>query len=102
MKTDQTQEISQDLPRRYGFRRVLLAILALGSVGAIVAVAVVARNTSDPLAELRVRGDIVDVVRGGTVREEGAEGKDLREKDRVRTDAGGSAQIDFFDGSLAR
>ncbi len=103
MKTDETRAlIEEEAPRGVSVRRWLIGLLGIGAVAAIVAVAVVARSGADALAELRVRGDIVDVVRSGTVREEGTEGKDLIEGDVLRTDGGGSAQIDFFDGSLTR
>jgi cell division septation protein DedD len=100
-----TQEISElfDAPApRSPYRRWVIAFLALATLIGIIAVAVVARNASPALAQLRVRQDTVGVRHGTEDYVAASEGEDLGTGDAVRSDASGQAQIDLFDGSLSR
>ncbi|MEX2393693.1 MAG: FecR family protein [Actinomycetota bacterium] len=85
-----------------GLRRIVIGVVALASIAGIVAVAVVARNEPDPLAELRVRAAQVEVSSEGLGPRLATEGTDLSPGDIVRTDQDGEAQIDLFDSSLVR
>jgi hypothetical protein len=85
-----------------GLRRIVIGLVALASIAGIVAVAVVARNEPDPLAELRVRAAQVEVSSEGVGPRLADEGTDLAAGDIVRTDQDGEAQVDLFDGSLVR
>jgi hypothetical protein len=102
MTTDElTTEIDDARPFRNG-RRYALAAFALACVVVIVIVAVVARNSSDAPAQLRIRQDAIQVKHGSSDLSAALEGEDLGAGDEVRSDPSGQAQIEFFDGSVVR
>jgi ferric-dicitrate binding protein FerR (iron transport regulator) len=102
MTTDElTTEIAEPRPFRNG-RRYVLAAFALACVIVIVIVAVVARNSSEAPAQLRIRQDAVATKHGSSDFSAALEGEDLGSGDEVRSDPSGQAQVEFFDGSIVR
>lgn len=102
MRTAEIEALFEAPPPRWDPRRLVMALLALVVVAGIVMIAVVSRNRSDALAELRVRADRVSVLREARGVIDPGEGEDLRATDIVVTDDTGRAQVDLFDGSLVR
>jgi hypothetical protein len=101
MKTDELTTTIDSRPFRQG-RRYVLAAFALACVVVIVAVAVVARNSSDAPAQLRIRQDAIATRHGSSDFTAALEGEDLGSGDEVRSDPSGQAQVEFFDGSIVR
>ena len=99
-----TEELTTEIdarPFRQG-RRYVLAAFALACVVVIVIVAVVARNSSDAPAQLRIRQDAIQVKHGSSDFSAALEGEDLGSGDEIRSDPSGQAQIEFFDSSVVR
>jgi hypothetical protein len=101
MTTDELT-IDSDARAFSGGRRYVLAAFALACVVVIVIVAIVARNSSDAPAQLRIRQDAMQVKHGSSDFSAALEGDDLGTGDEVRSDPSGQAQIEFFDGSVVR
>ena len=101
MTTDELTTEIDARPFRQG-RRYVLAAFALACVVVIVIVAVVARNSSDAPAQLRIRQDAIATKHGSSDFSAALEGEDLGSGDEVRSDPSGQAQIEFFDGSIVR
>src|SRR5919106_6453318 len=101
MTTDELTTEIDARPFRNG-RRYVLAAFALACVVVIVIVAVVARNSSEAPAQLRIRQDAIATKHGSSDFTAALEGEDLGSGDEVRSDPSGQAQVEFFDGSIVR
>ena len=101
MTTDENTTFGDMRPFGNG-RRYVLAAFALACVVVIVIVAVVARNSDDAPAQLRIRQDAISVRHGSSDFTAAQEGEDLGSGDEIRSDASGQAQIEFFDSSVVR
>jgi ferric-dicitrate binding protein FerR (iron transport regulator) len=101
MTTDELTTEIEARPFRQG-RRYVFAAFALACVVVIVIVAVVARNSSDAPAQLRIRQDAIATRHGSSDFTAALEGEDLGSGDEVRSDPSGQAQVEFFDGSIVR
>jgi hypothetical protein len=102
MRTQEVEDLFDAPPPRNRFRRYIVALLGLAMIGVIVAVAIVARNAPDPVAEVRVREPAVTLTRGNEAARNADEGEDLRTGDVVRTDTTGQAQVDLLGSSVVR
>ena len=83
MTTDEITDTIDARPFGTG-RRYVLAAFALACVAGIVIVAVVARNSSDAPAQLRIRQDAISVKHGSSDFRAAQEGEDLGSGDEVR------------------
>ena len=102
MRTDEAQDLFQAPPRVHSLRRYLIAGLSILAVLVVVTVAVVSQNSSDALAQLRLREQSATFRHASTQFQKAVEGEDLAAGDVVRTDSTGQAALDLFDGSDVR
>lgn len=102
MRTREVEELFVEPPPRVSLRRFMLALLAIGAVGGIVAIGVVARSRADAAAQVRITQAGVTVIQGTMAELKATEGQGIGVGDVVRTDATGRARIDLFDGSIVR
>jgi hypothetical protein len=99
MSVDELTALVDEEPARP--RAWLVALVSGLVLIAIIVLILLAQRGERALAELRVRDDTVEVKAQGDFRR-GVEGQALALGNTVRTDTGGQAQIDYFDGSLTR
>src|SRR5215208_6018701 len=87
---------------RHGIRGLPLFVVG-ALVAGVLAIMAPAAGAADALANLKITADNVQVKQKGKSSFVAAkDGQALKQGDSIKTDAGGTAEIDYTDGSITR
>jgi len=87
---------------RRGTRALSLLVVSVLAAGAM-ALAAPAAGAADSLAKLKVTADNVQIKqKGKSTFVDAKDGQALKQGDTIKTDASGTAEIDYTDGSITR
>lgn len=106
-RTDVKQDRARVATQRGSLCRILvvaaLSVATLLAVGAPAGAKTAAKSSDKPLATLKITNDSVTVKKKGASDYTAAkDGQALSQGDSIKTDATGTAEIDYSDGSLTR